>query len=220
MVQSADGLRENTPHQHHTVTPSMALARLMEAIDQVKSLTRRSAAKDALWDVTESVLRTLRNKFNSRLWLLKALWYAEPIRLVTVGRWLSRIDKETINELNALDAHIQTRNGCDHTWTTDDERENICPRQRGPHTTDEQIPYKGGTTLQRNRNARVDTAPDDHYNVLISHDKYHDNATYGIQRTNSCWPPIGRCHSCGFHPQQRVGTACIALARICSSCGV
>ena len=127
MAQSADDLREDTPHQYHTVTLSTALAKLTEAINQVKSLTRRSTAKDALWDVTELVLRTLRNKFNSRLWLFKALWYAEPFRIVTVGRWLSRIDKQTINELNALAEHIQTRNGCDHTWTTDDERENIRP---------------------------------------------------------------------------------------------
>ena len=94
MAQSADGLREDTPRQHRTVTPSTALAKLTEVIDRIKSLTRLSTAKDVLWDVTESMLRTLRNRFNSRLWLLKALWYAEPFRLVTVGRWLSRIDEE------------------------------------------------------------------------------------------------------------------------------
>ena len=157
MAQSADGLRKNTPHHHQTITPSMALARITEAIDQVKFLTRRSAAKDALWDVTELLLRTLRNKFNSILWMLRALWYAEPFRLVMVGRWLSRIDRETIDKLDALEDHVRARIvniGCGHAWTTVDEK-NICPQRHGPHTVDEQIPYRGGTTTHQPNGARL-----------------------------------------------------------------
>ena len=149
MAQSADGLHENTPHQHHTVT---ALARLTEAIDQVKSLTRRSAAKDTLWDVTESVLRTLRNKFNSRL-LLKALWYAEPIRLVTVGRWLSRIDKETINELNV--------------WTHISRRE-MDSTTHGPRTTSARISAPANVVPTRRTN-KYRTRAARQYNGIVMH---------------------------------------------------
>ena len=52
-AQLADGLRKDTPHNH---TPSTALARLMEGVDQVKLLTKQSAAKDALWDITRLIV--------------------------------------------------------------------------------------------------------------------------------------------------------------------
>ena len=177
MAQSADGLRKNTPNHHHTITQSTALARLTEAINQGKFLTRRSTVQDALWDITESMLRTLRNKFNSRLWMLRALWYAEPFRLVTVGRWLSRINRETIDELNALDDHVWTRITnieCSLAWTMGDENENICPQRNGPHMVDEQMPYRCSKTMHQ-RNVCGNTAPNDCYNMLIPHDKYHDN---------------------------------------------
>ena len=92
--QMANGHRNITPH-HQPITPSTALARLTEATNQIKLLTRRSASRDTLWDVTALAIKTLKNQFNSRLCILRSLWYAEPFRLVTVGRWLSRIDRET-----------------------------------------------------------------------------------------------------------------------------
>ena len=81
----------------------------MEAVDQIKLLTRQSATKDTLEDVTRPKLRILRRKFSSSLWMLRSLWYAEPLRLVTIGRWMSRIDKETTTELDALDSQIQRK---------------------------------------------------------------------------------------------------------------
>ena len=147
----ADGPHDTIPHRQ-PITPSTALARLTEATDRVKFLTRQSAAKDGLWDVTESALKTLRNQFNSRLSILRSLWYAEPFCLVTVGRWLSRMDREISNELNALDDHVwarATRTKCDQAWTTGGKDDDICPLRNGPHTVSEQKPYKGGTTTHR-----------------------------------------------------------------------
>ena len=52
------------------------------------------------------------------------------------------------------------------------------------------------------------------------HDKYRNNVIEDTPRTGDCWPPMGECQSCGFQPQQRAGNRCIALARICNSCGI
>ena len=116
---------------------------------------------------------------------------------------MSRIDRETTNELNALNAHIRVR---DEYETTDDEYEDI--RQ-----------YRDDATPQRYYIEHTDTAPKDRNEPLL-HDKYRDDATENIPRTDDCWPPIGECQSCGFQPQQRAGNRCIALARICSFCGI
>ena len=182
MAQSADDLRgEIPPRQRHTPTASTALAKITEAVNQIKTLTSRSIAKEDLWDVTESTLQTLRNKFSSGLCLLKALWYAEPVRLVTIGRWMSRIDRETTNELNALDAHIQTRNEYEEIWTTRDDYEDT--HQHGPNMAN----------THHNHDEHNDTASGNHCDTPPSHDKYREDPTNDSQRTNNCWPPTGGC---------------------------
>ena len=175
-----------------------------EAIDQVKSLTRRTIAKDALWDVEELTLKTLRNKFNSGLWLLKALCYAEPIRLVTIGRWMSRIDKETTEELNALDAYIQMRDEYDQTWSIDDVYK--CTHQHSPKVAAE----------RQNPDVYNATAIDDRCKIPPVHNGHRNDTR---RTTKICWPPTGECQSCGFHPWQRAGEMCVALAKTCTSCG-
>ena len=145
----ANGPCNTTPH-HQPITPSMALARLTEATNRIKLLTRRSASRDGLWDVTESALKTLQNQFNSRLCILRFLWYAEPFRLVTVGRWLSRIDRETSDELDALDNHVQakaTKTIYNQAWTTDSDDDDIRPRRNGPQTVSEDKPYRHCMTI-------------------------------------------------------------------------
>ena len=217
MAQSADDLLGDLPHAQ-TITPSVALAKLMETVDQVTLLTRQSAAKDALGDITTSTLRLLRRKFSSRLWMLRSLWYAEPFRLETIGRWMSRIDKETTNKLDALDAHIQARTmniTYKRKWITGDE--NLNP-VNSSHMAEEQRPYRGGMAIHR-RNSRGDTDPNNYRSMLIQNDNHRNDATYGLQTTSSCWPPVGRCHLCGFHPQRRIGTICIAYTKRCNSCG-
>ena len=108
MAQSAEGLRGKTPRsKRHTTTASTALKKITEAVDQITALTRRSIARDALWDVTKYTLEALQDKFDSGIWLLRAIWYAEPVQLVTIGKWMSHIDRETTDELNALNAHIR-----------------------------------------------------------------------------------------------------------------
>ena len=110
MAQSAGDLPGDPPPTRKPLfSASDALPRLMEAMEQVQLLTRRSAMQDTLEDITDFKLRVLRQKFSSRLWILRSLWYAEPTRLVTVGRWMSRIDKETRTELDALEAQLQRR---------------------------------------------------------------------------------------------------------------
>ena len=202
MAQPAEGLRGKTPRsKRQTTTASTALKKITEAVDQINALTRRSIARDALWDVTKYTLEALRDKFDSGIWLLRAIWYAEPIQLVTIGKWMSRIDRETTDELNALNAHIRAR---DEYETTDDEYEEIY-RQRDD------------TPPQRHRTKYANTAPN---KTLPLHDKYRSNATGNTPRPGDCWPPTGECQSCGFQPQQRAGNRCIVLARVCNSCGM
>ena len=81
-----NNLTADTISRRQPITPSTALARLTKTTNRIKLLIRRSTSRDGLWDVTESALKTLRNQFNSRLCILRSLWYAEPFRLVTVGR--------------------------------------------------------------------------------------------------------------------------------------
>ena len=145
----ANGPCNTTPH-HQPITPSMALARLTEATNRIKLLTRRFASRDGLWDVTESALKTLQNQFNSRLCILRFLWYAEPFRLVTVGRWLSRIDREMSDELDALDDHVQakaTKTIYNQAWITDSDDDDIRPRRNGPQTVSEDKPYRHCMTI-------------------------------------------------------------------------
>ena len=147
MAQSTESLRKKPPR--HTATAPTALKKITEAVAQINALTRRAIAKDALWDITRSTLETLQDKFDSGIWLLRAIWYAEPVQLVTIGKWMSRIDRETTSELNALNAHIRAR---DEYETTDDEYEDI-------------YRYRNDTTLPRYYTEYADTAPDN-YNTF------------------------------------------------------
>ena len=50
------------------------------------------------------------------------------------------------------------------------------------------------------------------YNYLYQH-------TNGTPKKDiSCWPPTGKCTSCGFEAQKRLGTLCIARGKICVRC--
>ena len=205
MAQSAEGLRgKKIPRsKRQTATASTALERITEAVDQINALTRRSIAGDALWDVTTYTLEALQDKFDSGIWLLRAIWYAEPVQLVTIGKWMSRIDRETTDELNTLNAHIQARD--EHEYTDDDYEEIYL--------------HRDDTPPQRRRIEYANTALDDH-NTPHIHDRYHSSVTRGTPRSGDCWPTTGECQSCGFQPQQRAGNKCIVLARVCSSCGM
>ena len=133
-----------------------------------------------------STLRTLRDKLDSGLWLLRALWYAEPIQLVTIGRWMSRIDRETTKELNALNAHIRARDDYEQIETTDDEYEDTHQyrgNRHAPNTEKTTLAYRGAT-------------PSKYRNTSPSHDNYRNDATKCTPRTDNCWPPTGECHSC------------------------
>ena len=74
-------------------------------------------ANDNLGDITRLRTRILRWKFSSRLWMLRSLWYAKPIRLVAVDQWISRIEEEMLEKLDDLDILIQHR-----MWKTGDGR--------------------------------------------------------------------------------------------------
>ena len=179
MAQSAEDPRRRTSRsqsQQFTATPSTALAKITEVVDQVRTLTGRSKKKDALWDVTKLTLRTLRDKLDSGLWLLRALWYAEPIQLVTIGRWMSRVDRETTKELNALHAYIRARDDYEQI-ETDDEYEDARQHQsnrHAPNTKKTTLVYGDATTPHNHHTGNTssryrDTPP--------SHDKYRNNVT-------------------------------------------
>ena len=215
MAQSADHLLGDLPPTR-TFTPSVALPKLMEAVDQIQLLTRRSAMQDTLEDVTRLKLRILRRKFSSRLWMLRSLWYAEPIRLVMVGRWMSRIDKETTTELDALDAQLQRRTleaaggrGAITGSKLPDPNHNSCMvEEQVMFTVHRQVP-RGGTD------------PKCQFKTPISSDDFGNDVTntYKSLTTNSCWPPVGQCHSCGFDAHRRTGIVCIAYTKRCNICG-
>jgi hypothetical protein len=113
------------------------------------------------------------------------------------------VPNRTTNELNALNAHIRAR---DEYETTDDEYEDT-------------YRYRDDATPHHYRTGYTNTAPSNH-NTPFLHDKYRNNVIEDTPRTGDCWPPVGECQSCGFQPQQRAGNRCIALARICDSCGI
>ena len=218
MVQSAEDPRRRTSRsqsQQFTATPSTALAKITEVVDQVRTLTGRSKKKDALWDVTKLTLRTLRDKLDSGLWLLRALWYAEPIQLVTIGRWMSRVDRETTKELNALHAYIRARDDYEQI-ETDDEYEDARQYQSNRHA-----PNAKKTTLTHGTHSHHTGDTSSRYrDTPPSHDKYRHNVTRCTPRANDCWPPVGKCQSCGFYPEQRTGDMCIALAKRRSHCSI
>ena len=51
-----------------------------------------------------------------------------------------------------------------------------------------------------------------------NYDNYVPNVPRSLT-TNSCWPPVGQCHSCGFDAHQRTGVVCIAYTKRCNICG-
>ena len=115
--QSADNLLGTQRPPNRIPTPTEAFAKIMKVVDQIKQLTSRSVANDNLGDITRLRTRILRWKFSSRLWMLRSLWYAEPIRLVAVDQWISRIEEEMLEKLDDLDILIQHR-----MWKTGDGR--------------------------------------------------------------------------------------------------
>ena len=216
MAQSANNLL-GAQQSTRPLTPSVALQKLMEAVDQIQFLTRRSATQDALEDVTEPQIKFLRSKFNSRLWTLRSLWYAEPKRLVTVGRWMSRIHKETTTELDALDTHLQRR-----TSTAVDGRGGITgndiPNPNDSSCLVEDQEMCSGDATAHQPVSRGDTRCN--LTTPTTGNNYgNDDANTRSSKTNNCWPPIGTCHSCGFGAHQRIGTICIAHTKRCNICG-
>ena len=212
----ADGPHDTTPHRQ-PITPSTALAKLTETTNRIKLLTRRSASRDGLWDVTGSAIKILRNQFNSRLCILRSLWYVEPLRLVTVGRWLSPIDRDTSIKLDALDDHIRvktTQTTYHQAWTTDS------PRQDGLQTVYNIKPY-GSYTLINSQNQKPDTAPNNQTYALAPSSKHQDDTPINEPRAfHGCWPAAGECHLCGFSPQHCVGIVCIGRTKVCDSCSM
>ena len=209
-----------SPPTHHAVHSPCEAHR---GYQSNKLLTRRSASRDGLWVVTGSALKTLRNQFNSRLCILRSLRYAEFFRLVTVGRWLSRIDWETSIELDSLDNHVRaktTQTTYNKALTSDSDDDDIHPRQDGPQTVSNIEPY-GSYTLTHPQNPKPDTAPNNRTYALASRSKCQDDISISEpQAFHGCWPTAGKCHSYGFGPQQRVGIICIGHTKVCDSCGM
>jgi hypothetical protein len=134
---------------------------------------------------------------------------------------MSRIDRDTTKELNALNAHIRARDDYEQIETTDDVYEDT-HQYRGnrcvPNMEKTTLTYRSGATPQSHHIAHTGTTPSKYRNTPPLHDKHRNDATKCTTRTDNCWPPIGECQSCGFHPQQRAGDMCIALVKMCSSC--
>ena len=216
----ADGPQNNTSHRQ-PITPSTALARPTETTDRIKLLTRRSTSWDGLWDVTRSALRTLRNQFNSRLCILRSLWYAEPFRLVAVGLWLTRIGRDMSIYLDTLDDRLRTTANqptYNQAWTSDSDDEDICPQQDGRQTVDNVKPYKIHTPVH-SQNPGLSTTNSTQSYVFAPSNGYGDNTPIDKpQVSRDCWPAAGECHLCGFGPQQRMGIICIGHTKVCDYC--
>ena len=90
-------------HPIRIPTPTEAHAKIVEVFDQIRQFT----ANEDLNDATKLKSGTL--SLNSRLWMLRSLWYAEPIRLEAVDQWISRIEEEMLEKLDDLDILIQHR---------------------------------------------------------------------------------------------------------------
>ena len=142
---------------------------------------------------------------------------------MTVGRWLSQIDRETSIELDALDDHVRakaTQTIYDQARTTDSDDDDIRSRQDSPQTVGNVKPY-GSCMLIHPQSPQVDTAPNNRTYALASHNKCHDDISINKpQAFHGCWPTAGEWHSCGFGPQQRVGIICIGRTKVCNSCGM
>ena len=96
---------------------------------------------------------------------------------MTVGQWLSQIDRETSIELDALDDHVRakaTQTIYDQARTTDSDDDDIRSRQDSPQTVGNVKPY-GSCMLIHPQSPQVDTAPNNRTYALASHNKCHDD---------------------------------------------
>lgn len=140
---------------------------------------------------------------------------------MTVSRWLSRIDRDTSIELDALDDHVQAEAKQPtytqaRTWDSDDD--DIHPQQNGLQATNNFKPHHMPKYLQ---NLNTDIAPNNYTHAPTPNSSRQDNTpTNKPQAFHNCWPAAGECHLCGFGPKQLVGVVCIGRTKVCDSCGM
>ena len=79
-------------------------------------------------------------------------------------------------------------------------------------------PYKIHTPVH-SQNPGLSTTNSTQSYVFAPSNGYGDNTPIDKpQVSRDCWPAAGECHSCGFGPQQRVGTICIGHTKVCDYC--
>ena len=191
-------------HPSQILTPTEAHANIMEVVNRIRLLSARSMANEDLDEATSLMTGNLRRSITSRLWMLRSLWYAEPIRLVSVGQWMSLIDEEMKEKLEDLDVLIQhriskTAHGCGNLKVTIND-------YGGSHEAKKQMKpaLRGGDMNRRQQEMHGRTDQASRFKEPTSHSTEKTN---GINTdtsmnepspTGSCRLPVGKYDLCNF----------------------
>ena len=114
-------------HPTQIPTPTEAHAKVMEIVAKIRSFTKQYMENGGLDDATRLRAGTLRRSLAFRLWMLRSLWYPEPIRIMEIDHWMSRIDDKMTEKLDNLEVFTQTRKT---TKTTVDSRGTLTGKEK------------------------------------------------------------------------------------------
>ena len=68
-----------------------ARRRVLVKITEIEDLTRRCSTAGGLNSATQTEAEALQHSISHWLWILRCLWYAEPIRVTSLGYWITDI---------------------------------------------------------------------------------------------------------------------------------
>ena len=78
-------------------------------IVEIEDFTRQRLTAGGLNTATQMEAGALQKRLTHRLWLLKSLWYAEPVRLTGLGNWINNVADEMTAKLGGIEVFTRVR---------------------------------------------------------------------------------------------------------------
>ena len=86
-----------------------ARQKVLTTIKEIEDFTRQRLMAGGLNMATQMEARALQKHLTHRLWLLKSLWYAEPVRLTGLGNWINNVADEMTAKLGGIEVFTRVR---------------------------------------------------------------------------------------------------------------
>ena len=92
-----------------SLTLDGARRRVLVKITEIEDFTQQCLTAGGLNTVTRMEAGALQRSLTHRVWILKSLWYAEPVRLASLGNWIDDVADEMKAKLRGMEVFTRVR---------------------------------------------------------------------------------------------------------------